>query len=94
MTATTNRQGHIILQTTDSDRLNVKPGDVLVVVDDHAGRIVLQKRLRKSYLTPRPLSSATINKLYAQTDTAWDKVEAESVALGRRALTGRRVEEL
>ncbi|MBI2927007.1 MAG: AbrB/MazE/SpoVT family DNA-binding domain-containing protein [Verrucomicrobia bacterium] len=102
MTATVNRRGQIVLRTTVQEKVNVKSGDVLVVLHDQAGRIVLQKRRAaltqarggKSYLTPPPLPPAALERIYARPDREWDKIEAEATALSRRALTGKALEEL
>jgi len=97
-----NRRGQIVLRTTAPEKLNVKPGDVLVVIHDQTGRIILQKRRAagsqarggKSYLTPPPLPPAALERIYARSDPAWDKVEAEATALSRSALAGKALEEL
>ena len=97
-----NRRGQIVLRTSAEENLGVKPGDVLVVGHTHGGRIVLEKRCsprrgtprKKSYLTPSPLSPTTLERIYSRPDPDWDKVEAEAVALSRRALAGRRLNEL
>jgi len=45
MTAKINRQGQLVLHTTHCERLDLKSGDALVVVQrDADGHIVLQKR--------------------------------------------------
>jgi AbrB family looped-hinge helix DNA binding protein len=86
MTATVNSRGQIVLKASARDSLKIKPGDVLVVVHDKSGRIVLQRRRasrrngRFSYLTPRSLSPAARGRLYTTSDADWDKVEAEAVA--------------
>ena len=53
-----------------------------------------RKKGRQDYLTPPPLSSAVRAKLYAAPDAEWDGVEAEAAARGRRALAGKRLEDL
>ena len=89
-----------MLRTSAKEKLAVKSGDVLVVVHDQAGRIVLQIRRAarrngvRSYLTPRALSAAARSRLYAERHVEWDKVEAEAAALGRSALGGRKLEDL
>jgi bifunctional DNA-binding transcriptional regulator/antitoxin component of YhaV-PrlF toxin-antitoxin module len=102
MTATVTSKGHIVLRTNSREKLSVKPGDVLVASGE-IGRIVLRKRRNdgrhsqrssRNYLTPPPLSAKIRQRLYAQADPAWDKVEAEAVALGRRSLKGKRVDQL
>jgi len=102
MTATVNQRGHIVLRKSAREKWDFRRGDLLVVVSDEAGRIVLQKRHapqphrrhHRSYLTPPPLTSAALKRIYARPDPDWDTVEAEAVAVGRRALAGRRLEEL
>ena len=100
MTATMNSRGQIVLRISATDVLKIKPGDVLVVTQDHSGRIILQRKRvtrrngRRSYLTPRPLSPAARSRLYAEREAAWDKVEAEAASRGRRSLAGRCPEDL
>jgi len=100
MTATVNQRGQIVLRTTAQEKVRVKTGDVLVVVHDQSGRIVLQKRpsarpgSKKSYLTPPALSSATLDRIYTHPTPDWEKVEAEAVAISRRALAGETLEDL
>lgn len=100
MAATVNSRGQIVLSASAMDTLKIKPGDVLVVVHDKSGRLVLQRRRasrrngRRSYLTPRPLSPAARGRLYTAGDAEWDKVEAEAAARSRRALAGKRLEDL
>lgn len=53
-----------------------------------------RRKGQKDYLTPPPLSPAARAKLYAAPDAEWDRVEAEAAARGRRALAGKRLEDL
>jgi bifunctional DNA-binding transcriptional regulator/antitoxin component of YhaV-PrlF toxin-antitoxin module len=96
MTVIVNSRGQIVLRAGATDVLRIKPGDVLVAARDASGRIVLQRRRagRRSYLTPRALSAAARARLYTVREVAWDQVEAEAAARGRRGLAGRRLEEL
>ena len=102
MTVTINHDGQIVLQKKVHEKLDVRAGDVLVVVLERRGRIVLRKKRlprragRRSvhYLTPPPLSPRVLKRIYARPDLKWDKVEAEAVTQGRRVLAGRRLEEL
>ena len=102
MTASVNRRGEIVLRTSARDKLAVKAGDVLVAVRDLRGRIVLQKRQPRrsasrndrSYLNPAPLPPWVLRQIYRRTDSAWEKVEAESTSLSSRALSGKPLEEL
>ena len=103
MTAKVNRQGQVVLRTTAQEKLDIRAGDLLVVVvRDARGRIVLQKRPstrardrhNKSYLNPRPIRPAVLERIYSRPSAGWDKVEAEAVAISRRTLIGTRLEEL
>jgi len=100
MTATINRRGQIVLRRSAGEKVTVKAGDVLVVIRDQDGRIILEKRAtagtdkRRSYLNPPPLPRRVLTRVYQQTDRQWNKVEGEAVALSQRALAGRRLEEL
>ena len=98
MTATLNKQGEIILHTRAVEKLGLKNGDLFVLAHDSLGRLVLQKRTpkrrMKSYLNPAPLPSATRARLYTKPDAAQERLEAEAVAAGRRALAGRKLDEL
>ncbi len=98
MTATINQLGQIVLRTGAGEDPLVKSGDVLLVIHDRGGRIVLQKRRqargKKSYLTPQPLSAATRARLYTRSQQDWESVEEEAVTLGRQALAGKRLENL
>ena len=47
-----------------------------------------------AYLNPRPLPTAVLERVFGQSAPGWDKVEAEAVALARRALVGTQPEEL
>ncbi len=98
-----NHRGQLVLQTAAHEKLDLRSGDALVVVvHDADGRIVLQK-LRtaatkktrsKAYLNPRPLPASVLEEIYQHVDPEWDKIEAEAVAAGRRALTGNLLKDL
>jgi bifunctional DNA-binding transcriptional regulator/antitoxin component of YhaV-PrlF toxin-antitoxin module len=102
MTAKMNRRGQLVLQTAAHEKLDLRSGDALVVVvHDADGRIVLQKRTAatkktrsKTYLNPRPLPASVLEGIYQHSDPEWDKIEAEAVAAGRRALTGNLLKDL
>ena len=103
MAAKTNHRGQVELRATAHGSLDLRPGDTLVVVGhDRHGHILLQKRpvspkktsRHKSYLNPRPLPAGVLERIYGRLAPAWDKVEAEAVAVGRRRLAGKRLEEL
>ena len=103
MTATITSKGYIVLRTSAREKVSVKPGDVLVA-SGGKGRIVLRKqrkgwrdsrkRVRTNYLTPPPLSPRVLERVYAESNPEWDKVEAEAVALSERSLKGKRIEQL
>ena len=103
MTAKMNRRGQLVLHTTAHEKLNLRSGDALVVVvRDADGRIVLQKRPTagtkktrdKAYLNPRPLSASVLERIYQRADPEWDRIEAEAVAVGHRALKGNLLRDL
>ena len=98
MTATVNKRGEIVLPNKATQKLGFKTGDLLVVVHDAIGRVVLQKRSvrgrGRSYLNPPPLPVAVRARLYAASDAANDKLEAEAAAASRRALAGHKLEDL
>ncbi len=103
MTAKMNHRGQLVLRMTAHEKLNLRSGDALVVVvHDEDGRIVLQKRPTagakktrgKAYLNPRPLSASVLERMYQRTDPEWDKIEAEAVAVGHRALKGNLMRDL
>ena len=93
-----HNQGELVLPTKAAQKLGFKNGDLLVVIHDVSGRVILQKQARlpraKGYLNPPPLSAAARARLYAKPDAAQDKFEAEAAALGRRALAGHKLKEL
>ena len=102
MTAKMNRQGQLVLHPSAHEKFDLQSGDALVVVEHDAdGRIVLQKRRTegkktrgKSYLSPRPVPASVLERIYQRADPEWDRIEAEAVAVGRRALTGRLLKDL
>ena len=98
MTANMNSRGEIVLPTKAAQKLGFKPGDLLVVIHEPSGRVVLQKQIPRrrgrTYLNPPPLPGAVRARLYAKPETAHDPLEAEAVALGHRALAGRKLEDL
>ncbi len=101
MTASVNKQGHIVLGMISRERLGLKPGDVLVVCRGASGSILLRKRKmkraasdRKAYLTPPPLRPQILEDIYAKSDSNWTSVEREAVEISRRGLAGENLEEL
>ena len=98
MTATLNKQGEIVLPTKAVKKLGYKNGDWFVLAVDSLGRPVLQKRApkrrAKDYLNPLPLPAATRARLYARPDPLQDKLEAAAILTSRRALAGRKLEDL
>ena len=98
MTATLNKQGEIVLQSKAVKKLGFKNGDLFVLSHDPLGRVILQKRAAKrrakEYLTPPPLPASTRARLYARPDPLQDKLEAEAILISRRALAGRKLEDL
>ena len=98
MTATMNSRNEIVLPTKAAQKLGFKTGDLLVVIHEPSGRVVLQKQVlrRRSriYLNPPALSAAVRARLYAKPEAAHDPLEAEAVTLSRRALAGHKLDDL
>ena len=80
----------------------MKSGDRFIVTKSEKRRIVLRPASaspkpgssRKSYLTPRALSRTTLLRVYSSPNSNWDKIESEAASRSRKALKGKRLEDL
>src|SRR5687767_2012874 len=102
MTVSLKSNGDLVVRKKADEKIQIKAGDHYVVRKSDKTGVVFRRAKpertgvsqRRTYLTPRPLSRATLERVYSQPDPEWDQVEREAVSKSRKSLAGKRLEEL
>jgi hypothetical protein len=102
MTVTLKRNGDLLVRQKAGEKIGLRAGDQYVVRKSGKRGVVLRRAgaqgtqvpKRRAYLTPKPISRATLERVYSRSDPDWDRVEREAVSASKRILTGMRLEEL